>query len=53
MLGLEMDYKNRLHKVIPGGAHIFEGDDQFPYNAPSILKSGKGAYVFDEMAINI
>ena len=44
-----MNYRDRLHDLIPGGAHTYSrGDDQFPYNAPSILKSAKGAYVFDE-----
>lgn len=42
------DYSKRLNAVIPGGAHTYSrGDDQFPSNAPQILSSGKGAYVFD------
>jgi len=41
-------YSLRLHKVIPGGAHTYSrGDDQFPYNAPSILEKAEGAYVYD------
>jgi glutamate-1-semialdehyde 2,1-aminomutase len=41
-------YTERLNKVIPGGAHTYSrGDDQFPANAPAILKKGQGAYVFD------
>lgn len=41
-------YKERLHSIIPGGAHTYSrGDDQFPENAPSILERGEGAYVFD------
>lgn len=41
-------YSSRLHRAIPGGAHTYSrGDDQFPSNAPQILASGKGAYVFD------
>lgn len=41
-------FSERLHKVIPGGAHTYSrGDDQFPSNAPEILKSGTGAYVLD------
>lgn len=45
---MNQEYKNRLHKVIPGGAHTYSrGDDQFPANAPSILERGEGAYVFD------
>ena len=43
-------YSERLHKVIPGGAHTYSrGDDQFPYNAPSILEKGEGAFVFDPL----
>lgn len=45
---MNQEYKDRLHKVIPGGAHTYSrGDDQFPSNAPSILESGNGAYVVD------
>jgi len=41
-------FSDRLHKVIPGGAHTYSrGDDQFPKNAPQILDRGKGAYVWD------
>ena len=44
-----MTYKNRLLKVIPGGAHTYSrGYDQFPSNAPEILKRGKDSYVYDE-----
>lgn len=40
-------FRDRLHAVIPGGAHTYSrGDDQYPSNAPEILASGKGAYVF-------
>lgn len=43
-----MNFKDRLNKVIPGGAHTYSrGDDQFPSNAPSILVRGSGAYVWD------
>lgn len=45
---MNKEYKDRLHKVIPGGAHTYSrGDDQFPSNAPSILERGEGAYCFD------
>ncbi len=41
-------YLKRLLRVIPGGAHTYSrGFDQFPLNAPHILKRGKGAYVYD------
>ncbi|GAB4132237.1 MAG: glutamate-1-semialdehyde 2,1-aminomutase [Bacteroidia bacterium] len=43
-----MNYSDRLHHVIPGGAHTYSrGDDQYPLNAPQILDRGKGAYVWD------
>lgn len=43
-----MSYSERLHKVIPGGAHTYSrGDDQYPLNAPQLLEKGKGAYVWD------
>jgi glutamate-1-semialdehyde 2,1-aminomutase len=43
-----MTYQDRLLKVIPGGAHTYSrGFDQFPSNAPEILKRGKDAYVYD------
>jgi glutamate-1-semialdehyde 2,1-aminomutase len=44
-----MNYQDRLLKAIPAGAHTYSrGFDQFPSNAPQILKKGKGAYVFDD-----
>ncbi|SHG27186.1 glutamate-1-semialdehyde 2,1-aminomutase [Flavobacterium segetis] len=44
---MKKSYSQRLHNVIPGGAHTYSrGDDQFPSNAPSILERGEGAYVF-------
>ena len=43
-----MNYKDRLLKVIPGGAHTYSrGYDQYPSNAPQILVRGEGPYVFD------
>lgn len=43
------EFTKRLLNVIPGGAHTYSrGYDQYPENAPAILKRGKGAYVFDE-----
>jgi glutamate-1-semialdehyde 2,1-aminomutase len=43
-----MTYQDRLLKVIPGGAHTYSrGYDQYPSNAPQILKRGYGAYVYD------
>jgi len=44
-----MNYKERLEKVIPGGAHTYSrGADQYPFNAPQILAKGEGAYVWDD-----
>ncbi|MEA3315142.1 MAG: glutamate-1-semialdehyde 2,1-aminomutase [Campylobacterota bacterium] len=44
-----MTYQDRLLKSIPGGAHTYSrGYDQYPINAPQILKRGKGAYIYDE-----
>jgi len=44
-----MTYQDRLLKVIPGGAHTYSrGYDQYPINAPQILKRGKDAYIYDE-----
>ncbi len=45
---LNNEFSERLHRVIPGGAHTYSrGDDQFPVNAPSVLVRGEGAYVWD------
>ena len=44
-----MNYQEQLLKAIPGGAHTYSrGYDQYPSNAPQILKRGKGAYIYDE-----
>jgi glutamate-1-semialdehyde 2,1-aminomutase len=38
----------KLLELIPGGAHTYSrGFDQFPENAPEILKRGKGVYIYD------
>jgi glutamate-1-semialdehyde 2,1-aminomutase len=43
-----MNYQERLLRAIPGGAHTYSrGYDQYPINAPEILESGKGVYIFD------
>jgi len=43
-----MNYQERLLKAIPGGGHTYSrGYDQYPANAPQILDSGKGAYIFE------
>lgn len=41
-------FQEKIHKVIPGGAHTYsKGDDQFPSNAPTGISRGKGAWVWD------
>lgn len=43
-----MSFSDELNTLIPGGCHTYSrGDDQFPDNAPQILRNGKGAYVYD------
>jgi glutamate-1-semialdehyde 2,1-aminomutase len=43
-----MNYQERLLRAIPGGAHTYSrGFDQYPANAPHILKGGKGVETFD------
>lgn len=40
-------FSERLHRVIPGGAHTYSrGDDQYPINAPQILERGQGTTVW-------
>jgi glutamate-1-semialdehyde 2,1-aminomutase len=42
-----IDYRSKLHKLIPGGAHTYSrGDDVFPENAPPILSHAEGCYVW-------
>lgn len=42
------EFKERIHQLIPGGAHTYsKGDDQFPLNAPAAISKGKGAWVWD------
>jgi glutamate-1-semialdehyde 2,1-aminomutase len=40
-----MDYKERLNKIIPAGAHTYSRN-QFPDNAPPLFKGGCGAYLY-------
>ncbi len=41
-------YRNKIHDLIPGGAHTYsKGDDQFPELSPAAISYGKGAYVWD------
>ena len=42
------EYRQRVHNIIPGGAHTYsKGDDLFPANAPAAIKKGKGARIWD------
>lgn len=41
-------YRNRIHNLIPGGAHTYsKGDDQFPARAPAAISHGAGCHVWD------
>ena len=41
-------FKNKIHNLIPGGAHTYsKGDDQFPELSPSAFLRGKGSYLWD------
>ncbi|MFE2298477.1 glutamate-1-semialdehyde 2,1-aminomutase [Streptomyces sp. NPDC059445] len=38
----------RLHAMIPGGAHTYaKGDDQYPDNVAPVISHGSGAHVWD------
>ncbi|MFF4476792.1 glutamate-1-semialdehyde 2,1-aminomutase [Streptomyces melanosporofaciens] len=38
----------RLHTMIPGGAHTYaKGDDQYPENLAPVISHGRGAHVWD------
>lgn len=40
--------QQEAHRLIPGGSHTYaKGDDQFPLNAPVLIRSGKGCRVID------
>jgi spore coat polysaccharide biosynthesis protein SpsF len=42
------DYRNKIHDLIPGGAHTYsKGDDQFPLLSPAAISHGKGAKIWD------
>ncbi|MEQ8330630.1 MAG: glutamate-1-semialdehyde 2,1-aminomutase [Longimicrobiales bacterium] len=42
------DYRNRIHDLVPGGAHTYsKGDDQFPSRAPAAIVRGRGSRVWD------
>jgi glutamate-1-semialdehyde 2,1-aminomutase len=38
----------RLHAVVPGGAHTYaKGDDQYPQDLAPVISHGRGAHVWD------
>lgn len=38
----------RLHALVPGGAHTYaKGDDQYPENLAPVISHGRGAHVWD------
>ncbi|QRP45447.1 glutamate-1-semialdehyde 2,1-aminomutase [Amycolatopsis sp. FDAARGOS 1241] len=38
----------RLHRVIPGGAHTYaKGEDQYPQDLAPVISHGRGAHVWD------
>ncbi|QEV16653.1 glutamate-1-semialdehyde 2,1-aminomutase [Streptomyces alboniger] len=38
----------RLHAMVPGGAHTYaKGDDQYPENLAPVISHGRGAHVWD------
>ena len=42
------EYRNKIHDLIPGGAHTYsKGDDQFPLLSPAAISHGKGGYLYD------
>ncbi|MEU9135856.1 glutamate-1-semialdehyde 2,1-aminomutase [Streptomyces sp. NPDC048404] len=47
-LPLSRTANERLHAMIPGGAHTYaKGDDQYPDNLAPVISHGNGAHVWD------
>ncbi|MEV0912094.1 glutamate-1-semialdehyde 2,1-aminomutase [Streptomyces hokutonensis] len=47
-LPLSRTANERLHALIPGGAHTYaKGDDQYPENLAPVISHGNGAHVWD------
>ncbi|MGW7622029.1 glutamate-1-semialdehyde 2,1-aminomutase [Streptomyces antimycoticus] len=47
-LPLSRTANERLHAMIPGGAHTYaKGDDQYPENLAPVISHGRGAHVWD------
>ena len=48
LLPRSTELQDRLHRVIPGGAHTYaRGSDQYPEGAAPVLTHGEGARVWD------
>lgn len=46
--GTNATLTERLHELIPGGAHTYaKGDDQWPAGRPALIARGKGCRVWD------
>ncbi|MEV5608916.1 glutamate-1-semialdehyde 2,1-aminomutase [Streptomyces sp. NPDC052225] len=47
-LPLSRAANERLHALVPGGAHTYaKGDDQYPENLAPVISHGRGAHVWD------
>ncbi|MFK0156080.1 glutamate-1-semialdehyde 2,1-aminomutase [Streptomyces sp. NPDC090493] len=48
LLSRSRQANERLHSMIPGGAHTYaKGDDQYPENLAPVISHGSGAHVWD------
>ncbi|SED97442.1 glutamate-1-semialdehyde 2,1-aminomutase [Streptomyces sp. Ag109_O5-10] len=48
LLSRSRQANERLHALIPGGAHTYaKGDDQYPENLAPVISHGSGAHVWD------
>src|SRR3954453_12394562 len=48
LLPRSLEANERLHRLIPGGAHTYaKGDDQYPADLAPVVSHGAGAHVWD------
>ena len=48
ILPLSQEANERLHRLIPGGAHTYaKGSDQYPEDLAPVIERGRGAHVWD------
>ena len=48
ILPLSQEANERLHRLIPGGAHTYaKGSDQYPEELAPVIERGRGAHVWD------